>query len=72
MRSPGAVLGDLPEPAAEQGGAYVHGGVEPPLEEVLQDPIVRVLMRRDGVGPGKIRRMRHRGRGPDRRPGARP
>jgi hypothetical protein len=41
-----------PEPGAE--GPYVHGGVEPPLEEVLRDPIVRALMHRDGVRAEEI------------------
>ena len=42
-------------PALEEG-LYSHGGVEPPLEEVLRDPIVRALMRRDGVRPEEVRR----------------
>jgi hypothetical protein len=27
---------------------------EPPLEELLDDPIVRLLMRRDGIGPDDV------------------
>ena len=41
-------------PAAD---AYARGGHEPPLEEVLGDPIVRALMRSDGVTPGEVRRV---------------
>ena len=40
-------------PAASE---YTRGGREPPLEEVLGDPIVRALMRSDGVVPGEVRR----------------
>jgi len=28
---------------------YASGGIEPPLSEVLSDPIVHAVMRRDGV-----------------------
>ena len=44
-------------PRLEEEGPYAHGGVEPPLEEVLRDPIVRALMRRDGVKPEEVRRQ---------------
>ena len=37
--------------------AYTRAGVEPPLEEVLGDPIVRALMRSDAVAPGEVRRV---------------
>ncbi len=43
-------------PRLEEEGPYAHGGVEPPLAEVLRDPIVRALMRRDGVRPEEVRR----------------
>lgn len=29
--------------------AYSKGGIEPPLREVIREPIVRTLMTRDGV-----------------------
>jgi hypothetical protein len=29
--------------------AYCNGGVEPPLDEVMADPIIHRLMARDGV-----------------------
>jgi hypothetical protein len=31
------------------GRRYAHAGVEPPLFEVMADPIVHAVMRRDGV-----------------------
>jgi hypothetical protein len=37
--------------------AYTRAGLEPPLEEMLGDPIVRALMRRDGVVPGEVRQV---------------
>jgi hypothetical protein len=48
---------------------------EPPLDEMLDDPIVRLLMLRDGIGPdevlstleGAYRRLRGSGRAADAR-----
>ena len=51
-RSPGVVLRRLFAPAA---GAYTRAGVEPPLEEMLRDPIVRARVRCAGVEPGEVR-----------------
>ena len=28
---------------------------EPPIDEMLADPIVRLVMRRDRIGPGEVR-----------------
>jgi hypothetical protein len=53
--SPGATLRRSLVPAPES--AYTRAGVEPPLEEMLGDPIVRALMRSDGVAPGEVRRV---------------
>ena len=54
-RPPGAVL---PEPLVRAAqSAYVRAGVEPPLREVLRDPIVRAVMRGDGVRPMEVRRV---------------
>lgn len=33
---------------------YAHAGVEPPLEEVLRDPIVRLVMRADRLETGGV------------------
>jgi len=30
---------------------YQRGGTEPPLDEVLCDPMIHLVMRRDGVDP---------------------
>ncbi len=54
VRPRGVTLRRALVPAAD---AYARGGHEPPLEEVLGDPIVRALMRSDGVAPGEVRRV---------------
>ena len=41
---------------------YAHGNVEPPLEEVLGDPIVHMVMRADRLEPADVRRMVSAGR----------
>jgi hypothetical protein len=38
---------------------YAHGNVEPPLEEMLGDPIVHQVMRADGLEPADVRRVLH-------------
>ena len=35
---------------------YIRAGTEPPLAEALRDPIVQLLMRRDGLEPTEMRR----------------
>ena len=35
--------------------AYQDAGDEPPLEELLTDPIVRLLLERDGIDPAALR-----------------
>jgi hypothetical protein len=34
---------------------YVAGGVEPSLEEMLDDPVVQAVMERDGVTDERVR-----------------
>jgi hypothetical protein len=34
--------------------AYAAAGIEPPLEELLDDDIARLIMRRDGIGPADV------------------
>jgi hypothetical protein len=34
--------------------AYSAAGIEPPLEELLDDQIARLVMRRDGIGPADV------------------
>jgi hypothetical protein len=33
---------------------YTAAGIEPPLEELLDDQIARLVMRRDGIGPADV------------------
>jgi hypothetical protein len=35
---------------------YAVAGIEPPLEEVSEDPITLLVMRRDGIGVADVRR----------------
>ena len=41
---------------SRRGGAYTRAGPEPPLEEVLRDPIVQLVMRADRAQPVAVRR----------------
>jgi hypothetical protein len=34
--------------------SYAAAGIEPPLEELLDDHIAQLLMRRDGIGPADV------------------
>jgi hypothetical protein len=36
---------------------YAEGGVEPKLEELLNDPLTAALMRRDGVSVASLREL---------------
>jgi hypothetical protein len=36
------------------GQGYAVAGIEPPLEELLDDPIARLIMRRDGIEPADV------------------
>jgi hypothetical protein len=54
VRSLGATLRRSLVPAES---AYMRAGVEPPLKEMLRDPIVRARMRRAGVDAGEVRRL---------------
>jgi hypothetical protein len=38
-------------------GDYVEGGVEPPLEELLDDPVIHLMMRADQLEPEQVRRL---------------
>jgi hypothetical protein len=37
--------------------AWSEAGTEPPLAEVLADPLVHQVMRRDGVTPSELQRI---------------
>jgi hypothetical protein len=38
-------------------GAYTEAGVEPPLEELLDDPVIHLMMRADRLEPEQVRRL---------------
>lgn len=38
-------------------GPYAHAGPEPLLEDLLGDPLIRLLMRADHVEPAEMRRL---------------
>jgi hypothetical protein len=40
-----------------RAAAYERAGVEPSLEEMLHDPVVRMMMRADGLDPATVRRV---------------
>lgn len=50
--------------AAPWEGAYAHAGPEPRLEDLLSDPLVRLLMRADRIDPADVRRLLGRRRHP--------
>jgi hypothetical protein len=54
--SPAAPEPDIPE------GAYAHAGAEPPLDEVLSDPVIQLIMRADDLRPADVRRWIERSR----------
>jgi hypothetical protein len=41
---------------------YAAAGIEPPLEELLDDQIAHLVMRRDGTGPAEVWRSVHEAR----------
>jgi hypothetical protein len=43
-----------PEP---DEGPYTQGGVDPPLDELLDDPIIGLMMRADHLEPEQVRRL---------------
>ena len=36
-------------------GPYAEGGVEPPLDELLEDPVIHLMMRADHLEPEQVR-----------------
>jgi hypothetical protein len=38
-------------------GEYAEAGVEPPLEELLDDPVIHLVMRADRLEPEQVRRL---------------
>jgi hypothetical protein len=51
---PATDTGDGTEPWPE--GAWAHAGDEPPLEELLRDPMIHLMMRADHWEPAQVRR----------------
>lgn len=43
-------------------GVFEHPGLEPSLDEVLEDPIVRLIMQRDGIAQDEVTRLVERAR----------
>jgi hypothetical protein len=43
--------------AAPEEGPYAEGGVEPPLQELLDDPVIHLVMRADRLEPEDVRRL---------------
>jgi hypothetical protein len=48
---PGPERPDAPE------SAYARAGPEPPLDEMLDDPVVQLIMQADHVPPADVRRL---------------
>jgi len=42
---------------ASAESAYAHAGPEPRLEELLSDPLIRLVMRADRIEPAELRRL---------------
>ena len=38
-------------------GAYAEAGIEPSLEELLDDPVIHLMMRADHLEPEQVRRL---------------
>jgi hypothetical protein len=38
-------------------GEYAEAGIEPPLEELLDDPVIHLMMRADHLEPEQVRRL---------------
>ncbi len=49
------IAGHAGEPWYE--GAWAHAGDEPPLEELLHDPVVHLVMQADRLEPAQVRRL---------------
>ena len=45
-------------------GPYAEGGVEPPLDVLLDDPVIHLMMRADHLEPEQVRRLLTCGKGP--------
>jgi hypothetical protein len=48
--------------AAPEEGPYAEGGIEPPLDELLDDPVIHLMMRADRLEPEQVRLLLTSGR----------
>jgi hypothetical protein len=55
IASAGAVI----EPPVPLDSRYAHGNLEPPIDELLRDPLVHLVMRADRLDPTDVRRTLH-------------
>lgn len=46
-----------PRPRPTRKELYAEGGVEPKLEDLLNDPLTEAVMRRDGVSVANLREL---------------
>jgi hypothetical protein len=54
---PASALGARLDGPSPWESRYAHAGVEPPLEELLLDPMVRLVMRADRLEQAEVRRL---------------
>jgi hypothetical protein len=57
-----------PEHPDAPASAYARAGVEPPLDEMLDDPVVQLIMQADHVPPADVRRLLETARSRDAPP----
>lgn len=53
-RPASTLCGPGPQPRRSRREMFAEGGVEPPLQELLTDPLTQALMRRDGVSHSSL------------------
>jgi len=58
--APAAVAHDVTRDLGQ--GAYAEGGVEPSLDELLDDPVIHLMMRADHLEPEEVRFLLTSGR----------
>lgn len=47
----------FPPRSPRKSDPYAQGGTEPPLEDLLKDPVTEAIMRRDGVTSTSLRSL---------------
>jgi hypothetical protein len=48
---------DAGDAAGASEAAYTEGGIDPPLEELLDDPVIHLMMRADRLEPEQVRHL---------------